>query len=173
MSSTFIGCKVAKFPSNNSKVIHKKVHSDNLFSIIRYSCSILFGIFVVICFCDAMYRACAYILKWGINSRIHCHFHYGSPKLLIYSSKNQGYLNTYIPTFVITISIVVILRLIRRTYYDSRMRYFQKSTNWNKTFSQINWICAFLWILATIIRIFEDLLLTFPVKLCVSNHIYD
>ena len=42
--------------------MHKKVHSDNLFSIIRYSCAILFGIFVVICFCDAMYRACAYIL---------------------------------------------------------------------------------------------------------------
>ena len=44
MSSTFIECKGTKFPSNNSKVIHKKVHSDNLFSTIRYSCAILFGI---------------------------------------------------------------------------------------------------------------------------------
>lgn len=32
-------------------------------------------------------------------------FHYGSLKLLTYSSKNQGFLNTYIATFVITISI--------------------------------------------------------------------
>ena len=62
MSSTFIEYKITKFPSNNSKVKHKKVHSDNLFSIIRYSYAVLFGNFVVICFCDAMYRACAYIL---------------------------------------------------------------------------------------------------------------
>ena len=40
MSLTFIGCKVTKFSSNNSHVIHKKVHFDNLFSIIRYSCAI-------------------------------------------------------------------------------------------------------------------------------------
>lgn len=33
------------------------------------------------------------------------HFHYGSPNLLNCSSKNQGFLNTYIATFVITISI--------------------------------------------------------------------
>lgn len=32
-------------------------------------------------------------------------FHYGSPNLLNCSSKNQGFLNTYIATFVITISI--------------------------------------------------------------------
>ena len=31
MPLTFIGCKVTKFPSNNSHVIHKKVHFDNLF----------------------------------------------------------------------------------------------------------------------------------------------
>ena len=31
ISSTFIGCKVTKFPSNNSHIIHKKVYSDNLF----------------------------------------------------------------------------------------------------------------------------------------------
>ena len=31
ISSTFIGCKVTKIPSNNSHVIHKKVHFDNLF----------------------------------------------------------------------------------------------------------------------------------------------
>ena len=55
-------------------------------------------------------------LSVGVNDRIHCHFHYGFPKLLTYSSKNQGYLNTYIPTFVITISIALILRLIQKTY---------------------------------------------------------
>ena len=32
---------------------------------------------------------------FGNNNLIHCHFHYGYPKLLTYSSKNQGYLNTY------------------------------------------------------------------------------
>lgn len=62
MSLTFIGCKVTKIPSNNSHIIHKKVHFDNLFSIIRYSCAISSSIFVVLCFYDAMYRACAYIL---------------------------------------------------------------------------------------------------------------
>ena len=40
MPLTFIVCKVTKFPSNNNHVIHKKVHFDNLFSIIRYSCAI-------------------------------------------------------------------------------------------------------------------------------------
>lgn len=62
MSSTFIGCKVKKIPSNNSNITHKKVYSNNLFSIIRYTCAISSGVFVVLCFCDAMYRACAYIL---------------------------------------------------------------------------------------------------------------
>ena len=62
MPLTFIGCKVTKLPSNNSHVIHKKVHFDNLFSIIRYSCAISSSIFVILCFCDAMYRTCAYIL---------------------------------------------------------------------------------------------------------------
>ena len=55
MSLTFIGCKAIKIPSNNSHLIHKKVHFDNLFSIIRYSCAISSGIFVVLYFCDAMY----------------------------------------------------------------------------------------------------------------------
>ena len=31
MSLTFTGCKVTKFPSNNSNITHKKVYSNNLF----------------------------------------------------------------------------------------------------------------------------------------------
>lgn len=38
------------------------------------------------------------------------------PKLIELFKQNQGYLNTYIPTFVITISIALILRLIQKIY---------------------------------------------------------
>ena len=31
MSLTFTGCKVTKFPSNNSNITHKKVYFNNLF----------------------------------------------------------------------------------------------------------------------------------------------
>ena len=31
MTSTFVGCKITKFSSNNSYIIHKKVYSNNLF----------------------------------------------------------------------------------------------------------------------------------------------
>ena len=57
-------------------------------------------------FCTCWNDALSVVKKHiGIDSRIHCHFHYGSQNLLNCSSKNQGFLNTYIATFVITISI--------------------------------------------------------------------
>lgn len=61
MSSTFIGCKVKKNPSNNSNITHKKVYSNNLFSIIRYSCAISSGVFVVLCF----------VMQWIVRVRIY------------------------------------------------------------------------------------------------------
>ncbi len=72
MPSTFIGCKVTKNSLNNSNITHKKVYSDNLFSIILYSCAISSCIFVITCFvmnvlCVRIKKEALYIAPLNIH----------------------------------------------------------------------------------------------------------